>query len=75
MEDIIEIRQVLPRYNELPTYCAVCSSFATVEIHKQLEGIDMIGIEKFCTQHAPIVQPAIGMKVRSWLNKAVAVSG
>lgn len=75
MENIIEIRQVLPRYNKLPTYCAMCSSFATVEVHKQLEGIDMIRIERFCAQHAPIVQPAIGTKVRSWLNRAVTVSG
>ena len=74
MKNKIEIRQVLPRYNKLSTYCAVCSSFATVEIHKQLEGIDMIWIERFCAQHAPIIQLAID-KVRSWLNKAVAVSG
>lgn len=74
MENIIEIRQVLSRYNKLPTYCEACSSVATIEVHKQLEGIDMIRIEKFCAQHAPIVQPAIGMKVRSWLNKAVAIS-
>ena len=75
MEKMVEIRQVLPRYNKLPTYCAVCSSFATVEVHKQMEGIDMIGVEKFCAQHAPIVLPQIGSKVRSWLNKAVSISG
>ena len=75
MENMVEIRQVLPRYNKLPTYCAVCSSFATVEVHKQMEGIDMIGVEKFCARHAPIVLPQIDSKVRSWLNKAVSISG
>ena len=75
MENTIEIRQVVPRYNKLPAYCAVCSSFATVEVHKQMEGIDMIRVERFCAQHAPIAQAVIGAKVRNWLNKAVAISG
>lgn len=56
MEKPIEIRQFVPDYKRMPVYCSACSSFATVEVRKHIEGIDMIAIERFCAAHSPLVQ-------------------